>query len=240
MTPATALPSQQFTVVQYHRMIENGVLGEGDAVELIEGLIVLKGQSHETGEPILYRFSEDQCLRMVAAELVTEEEAFSLAEQGVNSDMPRSPTHDSAIDRTDDAVRPLLPPVWRLRIQSAIRITGGEPEPDLGVVRGPAGRYDDHHPGFKEIAILIEVSDSTLVYDRGIKLRAYAAASIPAYWIVNLIDRQVEVNALPKSPRKGTPFYSSRIDYKPGQEFPVVIEGATLGSIAANAILPPG
>ena len=240
MAIATTLPAQQFTVDQYHQMIDIGVLGEGDAVELIEGCILLKGQTHENGEPILYRFSEEQCLRMVADGIVTEEEAFTLAEVGVESEIPRNPAHDSAIERTDLAIRALLPAGLRVRVQSAIRLAGGEPEPDLAIVIGPVGSNDDHHPIVDEIAMVIEVSDSTLAYDRGIKLRAYAGAAIPAYWIVNLVDRQVEVYGNPKASRTGTPRFAKRSDYLPGQQVPVVLAGSAIGSIAVDAILPPG
>ena len=240
MAIATTLPAQQFTVDQYHQLIDIGVLGEGDAVELIEGCILLKGQTHENGEPTLYRFSEEQCLRMVADGIVTEEEAFTLAEFGVESEMPRHPAHDSAIERTDVAIRALLPAGLRVRIQCAIRLAGGEPEPDLAIVAGPVGSTDDHHPNVDEIAMVIEVSDSTLAYDRGIKLRAYAGAAIPAYWIVNLVDRQVEVYGNPRASRAGTPLFAKRSDYLPGQQVLVVLAGTAIGSIAVDAILPPG
>jgi len=158
-----ARQDQYFTVDQYHRMIECGVLGEGDAVELLENQIV-----HN-------RFSPEQCLKMVEEGIISEEQAFTPSELGVDSEMPRNPAHDSTIERLDEALRPLLPAKWRLRIQSAIRLLGGEPEPGLAVVRGPVGRYDDHHPEPRDIALLIEVCDTTLAYDSGIKLRSYAA-----------------------------------------------------------------
>ena len=134
----------------------------------------------------------------------------------------------------------LIGVVLRFTAVAAIRIAGGEPEPDLAVVIGPVGNNDDHHPNVDEIAMVIEVSDSTLTYDRGIKLRAYAGAAIPAYWIVNLVDRQVEVYGNPKPSRTGTPRFAKRSDYLPGQQVPVVFAGSTLGSIAVDAILPPG
>lgn len=117
----------RFTVDQYHRMIRLGILTEADSVELLEGRILRKGGWRD-GEPVAYRFTPDQCLRLSAAGIVSEDEAFTLAEGGGCPEMPRSPAHDSAIDRLDDAIRPLLPPDWRLRIQSAVRLPGGEPE----------------------------------------------------------------------------------------------------------------
>jgi Uma2 family endonuclease len=109
-----------------------------------------------------------------------------------------------------------------------------EPEPDVAAVRGSRHDYGDRIPGPEDIGLLIEVSDSTLPYDRGEKGMAYARGRIPVYWIINLIDRQVEVYSRPSA--RG---YRSRRVYKPGQEIPVVIAGAEVGRIAVAAILPP-
>ena len=139
MATATSTPTgRRFTVDQYHRMIELGILNEGDGVELLEGQILHKGGWQNDG-PVVYRFTAEQCLRMSAAGIVTEDEAFTLAEEGAIPEMPRSPADDSAIDRADDVIRPHLPSSWRLRIQSAVRIPGGEPEPDLAIVMGRRG-----------------------------------------------------------------------------------------------------
>jgi len=77
------------------------------------------------------------------------------------------------------------------------------------------------------------VSESTLSTDRGEKLRAFATAKIPIYWIVNLVDRQVEVYTGPV-----VDDYATRHDCLPGQQVPVVIDGLQLGEIAVDDILP--
>ncbi len=84
------------------------------------------------------------------------------------------------------------------------------------------------------MALLAEVSDSTLTQDRGVNLAAYAKDGIPVYWIVNLIDRQVEVYTRPLKAGR----YRSRRDYRPGQHIPVVIDGQRLPPIAVDDILP--
>ncbi len=232
---ATATTGRRFTVDQYHQMIAHGILNEGDGVELLDGRILHKGGWRDGG-PVVYRFTADQCLRMSAAGIVTTDDAFTLAEEGAIPDMPRSPAHDSAIDRTDDRIRPHLPAGWRLRIQSAVRLLGGEPEPDLAVVMGPAGRYDAHHPTPSEIAMVVEVADSTLQYDRTLKLRAYAQSGVAVYWIINLEDRQVEVFT---SPAAGpTPAYAATVVFTPGQQVPLVVAGQQVALIAVADILP--
>jgi len=72
-----------------------------------------------------------------------------------------------------------------------------EPEPDLMVVRGQVSDFSEHHPTAREAVLVVEVSDSSLAYDRGPKLAAYARAGIPEYWIINLVDRVAEIHRQP-------------------------------------------
>ncbi len=71
-------------------------------------------------------------------------------------------------------------------------IAGG-PEPDYVIARRRALNYLDHHPYPEDIHLVIEVAEATLARDRGAKLDIYARAGIPEYWILNLIDRQLEI-----------------------------------------------
>ena len=84
-----------------------------------------------------------------------------------------------------------------------------------------------------DVAFLVEVSESTLDRDQGEKLSAYATGNIPVYWIVNLVDSQVEVYTGPCP--EG---YRSRQVFNPGQTVPVVIDGIEVGRIAVADILP--
>ncbi|MEI9941034.1 MAG: Uma2 family endonuclease [Pseudomonadota bacterium] len=64
-----------------------------------------------------------------------------------------------------------------------------EPEPDLALI--PRGDYDTDHPA--EAYLIIEVAESSLALDRGKKLRLYASCAVPEYWVVNLLERCIEV-----------------------------------------------
>jgi Uma2 family endonuclease len=83
------------------------------------------------------------------------------------------------------------------------------------------------------VGLLIEVSLGTLARDQNEKLPAYARGRIPVYWIINLVDRRIEVYT---QPRQGA--YQSRVDFHPGEAVPVVIDGQRLGEVAVDAILP--
>jgi len=70
------------------------------------------------------------------------------------------------------------------------------PEPDLAVVRGAPRDFAKKHPS--EALLIVEVSDSSLPYDRGEKCAAYARAGIPEYWIVNLVKHCIEIYRQPE------------------------------------------
>ncbi|BDI34534.1 hypothetical protein CCAX7_65850 [Capsulimonas corticalis] len=72
-----------------------------------------------------------------------------------------------------------------------------EPEPDVVVATGSWREYLTWHPNQHDIQLIVEISDSTLTYDRTIKARLYSDAHIPEYWIVNLVDTQIEVYRQP-------------------------------------------
>jgi Uma2 family endonuclease len=83
-----------------------------------------------------------------------------------------------------------------------------EPEPDLAVV--PPGDYDTEHPSIAWL--VIEVAESSLARDRGLKQRLYAECGVPEYWIVNLVDRRIEVHVEPSAGA-----YSKVTPYRKGQ-----------------------
>ncbi|MDF5710072.1 MAG: Uma2 family endonuclease [Nostoc sp. S4] len=67
-----------------------------------------------------------------------------------------------------------------------------EPEPDLAIVRNRADEYLEAHPSPSDVLLVIEISNSTLKYDRDVKLSLYAEAGISDYWIFNLVDNYLE------------------------------------------------
>ena len=103
----------------------------------------------------------------------------------------------------------------------------------MAIVRGTDADYEHRIPTAADVALLVEISDSTLSQDRGKKLLVYARGKIPVYWIVNLVDRQVEVYSRPG--KKG---YRSHQVYASGEQVPVTIGGQDLPPIAVGSILP--
>ncbi len=105
------------------------------------------------------------------------------------------PPHALASVRLRFNLDRLVPGGWFVREDKPLRVHRTyEPFPDLVIVRGnPLTAYLNRHPGPDDVASVIEISDSTLAKDQGEKRVNYAGGGITVYWIVNLIDRQVEV-----------------------------------------------
>jgi Uma2 family endonuclease len=188
------LPVRRFTVDEYHHMIQAGVLGDDDDVELLEGWIVPK--------------------------------------------MPRNPAHDAVVSiLLVDVLPRRIPGGWFCRGQSAITTSDSEPEPDVALVRGSTRDYLARHPSPADMALVIEVSDTSLSRDRSHKSAIYASAAVPVYWIINLVDNQVEVYTDPTGP-DAWPVYRLRHDYVAGDSVPFFVDGRDLGPIPGRELLP--
>ena len=81
--------------------------------------------------------------------------------------------------------------VW---VQSPIALTEySTPEPDVVVTRGTRRGYLEAHPQVSDVVVLLEIADSTLPYDLGEKASLYASSGLLELWVLNLVDRQLEV-----------------------------------------------
>jgi len=168
--------------------------------------------------------------QMIKAGILTDGEPFELLEGYMVKKMSHGLPHDSGMDILEGLLPALLPSEWFVRCQRAITLTDSEPEPDYAIVRGPRNRYRSCHPTPLEIAILIEISDSSLRIDRTAKARIYARAGILVYWVVNVPDKIIEVYTQPSGPSE-MPAYAHRDDYPVGSAVPVVIDAVAVGTI---------
>jgi Uma2 family endonuclease len=108
---------------------------------------------------------------------------------------PQNSPHARAISLGLEAIQRALAPGWHVRVQLPIALDDeSEPEPDLAVVSGGPRDYADHP---SRPALVVEVADLSLALDREHKGSLYARARLPEYWIVNLVDRVLEVHREP-------------------------------------------
>lgn len=186
---------------------------------------------------LIWRLSVDQYHEMVRAGILTDDDPVELLEGWLVTRMPKNPAHRVTTRLTQRALERIVPAGWYVDTQEPITTDDSEPEPDVVVVRGDTRQYLDRHPGPQDVALVVEVADTTLQRDRTLKKRIYAFAAIPVYWIVNLSENQFEVYTDPSGPAE-SPDYRGRRDYGPSDEVPVIIEGREVGRLAVQELLP--
>jgi Uma2 family endonuclease len=103
------------------------------------------------------------------------------------------PGHASTLRRIRGRLAEALDPSrYVLGSQEPVRLDQeSEPEPDLWVAQAPAARYHDRHPSPADLALVVEVADTSLAFDQRVKLPRYARAGIPEVWLVSLPERVV-------------------------------------------------
>lgn len=181
----------------------------------------------------LYQMMVDQYETLVDSGAFTKRDRLHLINGLLVAKTTRGDIHCTADDLSRVALSAVIPAGWYVRPDKPVRIPEyNEPEPDQTVVRGTIRDYSDHHPGPSDVAMIVEIANSSLTEDRKMA-SIYGAGGIPIYWIINLVDRQVEVYAGP------TPNgYASREIYIPGSLVPVIIDGTVVGEIAVDDLLP--
>jgi Uma2 family endonuclease len=144
------------------------------------------------------------------------------------------PPHIWSTERLRKRLERILPEGWIVRDDKPLRIPDfNERRPDIAVVRGDENTYKRMHPEPDDVALLIEVSVSTIYHDQCEKRPLCASSNIPVYWIVNALEQQVEVYTDP-----GPEGYARCEVVKPGQSVRVVIDGKEVGQIAVDDFMP--
>jgi Uma2 family endonuclease len=176
----------------------------------------------------------DEYERIIEAGVLEDPGRVELIDGEMVDKMGKSAEHGYTTKKTITALGGRLPSGWTWRSEQPVRIPAfDEPEPDVTVVRGTDEDYEHKLPTPADVALLVEVSDSTLSQDRGKKCSAYAKGRIPVYWIINLVNRQVEVYSRP-----GKNGYRSQQVFKSGEQVPVTIGGRELPPIPVDSLLP--
>jgi Uma2 family endonuclease len=146
------VPTRGLKRVEYECLVERGLLGPDDKIELIDGLMMVRE--------------------------------------------PEGTPHTVAVQLTIAALQRAFGAGWNVRHPSPVALDDdSEPEPDVAVVPGSPRDYLAAHPA--RPVLIVEVSRSRLGFDRNYKASLYARAAITDYWIVNLVDRVVEVRRGP-------------------------------------------
>jgi Uma2 family endonuclease len=191
----------------------------------------------ECGEPRPYRWSREQYYQACEAGFFLESHVQLI--DGEIIEMPvRENAHALGITFTEDALRLAFgPQVW-VRVQMSMDLSPRSvPDPDLAVIAGsPRSHVGAQNP--TTALLVVEVADTTLSYDRNHKACLYAASGIPEYWILNLVDRQLEVyrDSVPDSSRPFGFRNSQRTDHGPGDHVSPLAQ--PISQIAIVDLLP--
>lgn len=144
-------------------------------------------------EPTRYRFTREEYRRLSKMGFFTKEYVELL--DGTVMTMPSpTPLHAGTTSILTTEIVLLLRTNFTVRTRAPLALNNwSEPEPDLAICQFEPSDYANEPPKAEDVLLVIEVADATLDYDRVRKVAAYAGSGIPEYWIVNMVDRRIEV-----------------------------------------------
>lgn len=197
----------------------NGTQGFEEGREIV-GLGVLSGLAKRT-------FTVEEYFGMGAAGIIGEDERVELIDGEIVEMAAAGPLHAACVKRLAEILFAYSLRVgeaegeaeavgrYLVGVQDPVVIgDDGAPEPDLALLRRAEDFYAAHPPTAADVFLLIEVSGTSLLYDREIKLSRYARAGVPEVWIVDLVGREISVYADPR-PEEGR--YATRKTYRAGR-----------------------
>lgn len=191
---AGGLVPYRLTVAKYEEIARLGILGPGDKVELLHGMLAAKMGTHT----------------------------------------PHSFATTTLMFLLYDRCRAS----WCVRSQQPVIVLDDSmPEPDVSVAPGSQGDYLKRHFTAEQTALVVEVSDSSLRLDLGVKLALYAAALIPEYWVVDVANGKLHVHTFPFGGAK--PGYRGVTVLGIGDEVPLTLRGEAFGTLRVGDFLPP-
>ena len=177
--------NRAFTVDECDRTVAAAILTEEDRVELIAA----------RRRP----FTVGEYYRMAEADILTEEDRVELVAGQIVAMSPIGSRHAACVDRLNGLLHRQPEQAFIVRVQSPIALDAySEPEPDLVLLRPRADFYAEAHPSAADVLLAVEVADTSVDYDREVKLPLYAQAGLPEVWLIDLQRDHIEVYARPQ------------------------------------------
>ena len=154
--------------------------------------------------------------RAIAAGIFTEDDKIELLYGKIVELVPAGTPHEECVTLLSEFFRYRFGRDYRYREEKSVRLFDQDamPEPDFVVVENKT--YGGNRPGPQDIHLIIEVAKSSLKRDRTVKVKLYAEANLAEYWVVNLVNRQIEVYLEPDAEQR---IYGSVTRYKEDQTF---------------------
>jgi Uma2 family endonuclease len=146
------------------------------------------------------KFTVGQYHQMIESGILTDRDRVELVQGEIVEMSPVGRQHEAYIDRLNALFVLGLSTRAIVRVQSPIRLSNNsESQPDVAILQRRPDFYAEGHPKPEDIFALVAVSDTTLEFDRTVKVPLYAQNSIPEVWIVDLNAQVVQVYREPNS-----------------------------------------
>jgi len=132
--------------------------------------------------------------------LIKADERVELINGEVREMSPIGRFHASCVNRLNRIFTQSLDDLAIVSVQNSFILNNlSEPQPDIAILKNRTDFYEAGLPQVSDILLLVEVADTTLVYDRDVKIPLYAANGISEVWLVNLVDRVIVVYSQPST-----------------------------------------
>jgi Uma2 family endonuclease len=174
----------------------------------------------------------DDYEKMIRHGILTENHKVELIRGEIIPKMPIGDLHSSCLNRLTELFFDVVGKSATISVQNPIRLKDSEPEPDLALLVRRADFYASGKPQPADVYLVVEVADKSLDYDREVKGPLYAENGIAEYWIVNLVDRCLEVHRQPQADGR----YADVRTLRPGDTVSLALSPAT--SVAVGDIIP--
>lgn len=143
--------------------------------------------------PARRRFTVDEYYRMVEAGVLRPDERLELLDGEIMQMSPIGSRHAATVSRLNALFSGAATGQYIVSVQNPVRLSQhSELQPDVALLRYRADYYAAAHPTPADVLLLVEVADTTLVFDRDRKLPRYAESGIAEVWIVDLEQQQIE------------------------------------------------
>jgi Uma2 family endonuclease len=144
----------------------------------------------------------DEYHRMGEIGILGPDERIELLNGRIIEMPPIGPRHSYVVVGLNARMQRMFRDRAVIMVRAPIRLDRfSEPQPDVLIVRGPLEQYADRHARPEDTLLVVEVAESTLRYDRGEKLRAYARMGIAEYWIVDIAHERLHAFTEPDGER---------------------------------------
>jgi Uma2 family endonuclease len=145
-------------------------------------------------------FNVHEYHRMAEVGLLSEDSRVELIEGEIVEMSPIGSTHAGTVNRSSAFFHRKLADIVIVSVHAPVRIDDfSEPQPDLALLKPRKDFYSNSHPAPEDVLVVIEVADTSVNYDRNVKLPLYARARIPEAWLMVLRKDVIEVHSQPKN-----------------------------------------